>query len=281
MIKKMSAMFLLVAISVLFCDIQSAQHNIDITEESVLLLVHDCLEKAIQACGLGERLELASVFAACKTLHTLRKSAVGLYLKNETIPCNIIQNINEYLMQNPALLTFLKNFNMSLIARHQLTEREIAAVLKNGALLIPINEIYALAEIIKIVQGIDKLVLSPKRLDWLLKAVDLDQNACVFTLWQRKQDLRKNYEFWQRKESELSEKIKCTKQMYRMEKNMTAIFAALGITEQYAEFLKPFDVGGMSHKKMDDLFEDAFDENTWNIKTYALSVERNIREECR
>jgi len=56
----------------------------------------------------------------------------------------------------------------------------------------------------------------------------------------------------------------------------------LGITDEYAAVLKRLEpLGGSSPKKLYDLFEDAFMGQTGelNIKAYALSVEKNKREE--
>jgi len=231
---------------------------------------------------LGERLVLTSVFSACNLLHSLRKSAVALSIKNEKISHTIIQRINERLLHNPALVKFLEDLNKTLESYQQLSDNDIAIILKNSALLVPIDEVCFFAEIIRIVQGIDSLTLSSKRLNALLHEVELDKGKCVLQLWEKRDDLRHWYALLEYRATELSEKIKITKKSARAQKIINTIVSALGITDEYAVALKRLEpFGGSSPKKLYELFEDAFmgETGALNIKAYALSIEKSKREE--
>jgi len=216
-VKKIKITFLLVI--VLFVNSFYTQSNDCPSVESVLCLIHDSLETAIRSCPLGEKLVLTSVFSACKLLHSLRKSAVALSIKNDKISHNIVQRINEHLLHNPALVKFLEDLNKTLEPYEQLSGHEIAIILKNSALLVPIDEVCFFAEIIRIVQGIDALKLSSKKLNALLHEVELDKSKCVLQLWEKKDHLRDWYAYLEYQAPEIAEKIKFTKKICAGKKN--------------------------------------------------------------
>jgi hypothetical protein len=281
--KRFCIKVLLITALVLMSDVRCVTSDVHVKAESILYEIRSCLEKAIQDCGLGEKLELTSIFSACDTLHVLRKSAVDLHIKNEKITSDIIQCINERLMHNPALIKFIKNLNASLKSYQQLSNNEVAVMLKNGSLLVPIHEIYALAEVLRIVQGLDKLALSSQRLNALLKEVELNKDKCALQLWHKKRYLREYYEYLQYHAPTLFEKIKYTKKSARAQKVIETIIAALGITDEYVHELKRLELFTLQQpqQKLYDLFEDAFDGHTegLSIKAYALSIEKSKRAE--
>ena len=250
--------------------------------ESALLAIHDCLAAAMCDCGLGEKLVLKSVVSACKVLHALRKLAVASIIKDEKISYTIVQKINEHLLHNPKLIVFLKNLNTSLEPHLQLSDNDIATVLKNSALLWSINEVHSLGEILRVVQCMDNRELSSQRLNALLKEVELDTTKCALQLWEKRDYLRRLYARLEYQASTVSEKIKLTKKSARAQKIINTITLSLGITDEYADALKRLEpFGGCSYTKLYELYEDAFDgqTETLNMKAYALSIEKSRREQ--
>lgn len=245
---------------------------------STLMIIHDHLKAAIYNCALDDRLLLQHVFAACDML---RNGTIELPCSDKVIVDNIIQLINTRLMRNPTLISFLKNLDASVESRQRLSENEFATIIKNSALLVPIDEIFSFAEILKTVNGKDNATFNIKRLNGLLKSVQLDTSKTPLKLWEKRDDLRRLYALLEYQAETLTEKIQCTKKSARAQKNINTVLAALGITDEYAAALKKLEpFSGYSQKKLYELFEDAFcgESNSLSLAAYARYVEKCVRQ---
>jgi len=192
----------------------------------------------------------------------------------------IIQLINTRLMCNPTLITFLKNLDAAVEQWQRLSENEFAAIIKNSVLLVSIDEILSFIKILKIVNGWDDTVLTIKRLNALLKSIELDTSKTPLQLWERRNHLVRLYEVLQYQAATSLERKNYIKKSARIQKNIKTIFAALEITSEYAVVLKRVECGGHWQGKLYELFEDAFCGETGNLSlaTYARYIEKCVRQ---
>jgi len=245
----------------------------------LLLLIYDHLERAIYSCALNHRLHLDDVYTATDRLFQLCASGMELCIHDQVIN-NIVQLINIRLTKNPTLISFLTNINASVEPWQRLSENEFAMILKNSALLVSIDELFSFSHILHVI-GVSDAVLNIEFLQRLLKKVELDVSKTPLELWEKRDFLRRLYVLREYQATTIVEKIKYTKQSACIQKNIDTIFAALKITDQYADALKKIEsLSCYSQKKLYELFEDAFcgESSGLSLAAYARYIEKCVQQ---
>jgi hypothetical protein len=170
----------------------------------------------------------------------------------------VIMLINQQLIENPYALSFLKYLNESNKGDKKLSEDEIAAILKNTGLLLPLKELFFIAEIIALLKNKYKSSLFGKKLYTFLNQIELDEQSTPLDLWERKNSLSKRYAMIQAQTSEISDKIYYLKKYDRIKKNIQNIIELLKCTEEYGKIIERIDSIEYSQKKLHQLYENAF-----------------------
>lgn len=252
--------------------------RIDIANK-LLLSICDHLEKSMYSCALNDRLHLEDVCIAIDRLFQLRASDVELHMNDEIVD-NIVQLINIRLTKNPTFILFLTDLNASIEPWQRLSENEFAAILKNSALLVSIDELLSFFHILYAI-GIHDAVLNIEHVQRLLKKVELDTSRTVLELWERRDFLKQLYVLREYQATTITEKIKYSKQSVRIQKDIDTIFEILKITDQYADVLKRFEIlSSYSQEKLYELFEDAFcgESNSLSLANYARYIEKCVKQ---
>ncbi len=241
----------------------------------VLLLIRDYLMTAIKNCKLGDRLILAYVFSACDLLQKLRSFGVELRINDKIIVRDIVRIINERLVDDPKLKFFLEDLNAQAELNKRLSDDDIAMIIKNSALLVPIDEVQSFNEILSAVQGVP-LAISTNSLAKLLKRVHMDIDEPVLNIWKQAESLKREdaTAVFQAIESAKKEEYK-TKELNN-QKTIEDIIAALSITDVYATVLKRLTPSNYKEENnLQEIFENAYSREKSNSE-YDLHQRINL-----